>query len=733
MTKRILFILVITLITISGRLSAQLIHIKTGNTSLVYSVSKNKKLFQLHYGIRLASLDGIENVQPFLNEAYPSFGNGSSDEVALSVKHADGSMATDLFYLSHEQNTNNGIEETIIHLKDDKLPFFVNLHYKAYSKENVIEQWSTISHNEEGEVRLDRFASSSIGFKAESYFLTHFSGSWAREMHLNEEKLINGIKSIETKRGVRSTEYENPSFILSLNQEAREDNGEVIIGALAWMGNFKFTFQIDDQERCQFIGGINPFASGYSIQSGTEFVTPRMILSYSCNGKNQASINLHRWARNYNLRDGNSIRPIVLNSWEGAYFTFDADRLKNMMDGAAEMGVEIFVLDDGWFGNKYPRNSDKAGLGDWQINKKKLPNGIEDLIDYAEDKGMKFGIWVEPEMVNPKSELAENHPDWIIQRNNSRKPLLTRNQLLLDLSNPKVQDFVFGVVDNLLEKHKRILYIKWDANRHIQNFGSTYLDATKQSHLWIDYTRGLESVFNRLRKKYPEKLFQACASGGGRVDFSSMKNTHEFWASDNTDPYERLFIQWGTNHVYPPIATAAHVTKSPNHQTGRETSLKFRFDVAFGGRLGMELHPDDLEPEQVEFAKAAIHLYKEIRPIIQFGDLYRLQSPYDDDGYASINYVSQDQSEAVLMVYSHEFHRRKERAIVRMKGLREKSLYKITELNNNTPKSHTTFNDKVVSGSVLMYTGFKVNLKKPLESAVFKLEEVLDNNSSVTN
>ena len=242
------------------------------------------------------------------------------------------------------------------------------------------------------------------------YDLTHFYGAWAREMHMTEEPLTRGIKSVETKRGIRTTEFENPSFFLGLNQPASEDNGEVVLGALAWPGNFRINFEVDNIEICQMTAGINPYTSDYNLKSGELFTTPRMILAYSDAGKNGASILMHRWARKYNLRDGDKIRPVVLNSWEGAYFDFDAKKLKSMMDGAAEMGVEMFVLDDGWFGNKYPRNNDKAGLGDWQVNKTKLPAGISDLINYAESKGMKFGIWLEPEMVNPASELAEKHP-----------------------------------------------------------------------------------------------------------------------------------------------------------------------------------------------------------------------------------------------------------------------------------------------------------------------------------
>ncbi|PWD98926.1 alpha-galactosidase [Marinilabilia rubra] len=716
-------ITVCVLICVSCITRAQVIHIETNNSSLVYGVYKNK-LKQIHFGNSLSTTEGIDAISTSFDEAYPSFGNGCSNEVALIATHDDGTMATDLMYESHKQQLDGNIQTTTIKLKDEKKPFFVELNFKAYQAENVIEQWVSIRHTEKKPVKLEQFASTALGFKAESYYLTHFHGSWAQEMQLVEEKLNNGIKLVETKRGVRSTEYENPSFVLSLNQQASDHYGEVVMGALAWSGNFRLSFQVEDRDYCQLTAGINPFASDYLLSPKEEFVTPRVIYTYSNSGKNQGSINLHRWARKYNLRDGDQVRPIVLNSWEGAYFKFDAAKLKSMMDGAAEMGVEIFVLDDGWFGNKYPRNSDKAGLGDWEVNQEKLPAGIGDLIDHAESKGLKFGIWVEPEMVNPKSELAENHPEWIIQRKNDREQMLERNQLLLDLSNPEVQDFVFGVVDNVLTDNPRIVYVKWDANRHVQNFGSTYLDDEKQSHLWIDYTKGLESVLARLNEKYPDIIFQACASGGGRVDYGALKYTHEFWASDNTDAYERLFIQWGTNHIYPPIATGAHITKSPNHQTNRHTPLKFRCDMAFGGRLGLELSPDILSEKDVVYVKQVLETYKANRDIIQFGDLYRLYSPYDDDGFAAISYVTPEKDKAIVMAYSHEFHRREERALIRFQGLEDNAVYKISELNRRAKRSKVKEVGLEVSGSILMNRGLPMDMKKPYESVVLKLEKV---------
>ncbi len=721
--KKVFILLMLVSIASFEAVYSQVIHINTNNISLVYGVYKNK-VKQVHFGNVISSTAGLDGLSTPFDEAYPSFGNGSSNEVAIIATHNDGTMATDLLYQSHKQQLDGNIQTTTIQLKDEKKPFFVELNFKAYLSENVIEQWVVIRHTEKKPVRLEQFASTALGFKAESYYLTHFYGSWAKEMQMTEQKLNNGIKLIETKRGVRATEYENPSFVLSFNQNASDYCGEVVMGALAWSGNFRMAFQVEDKENCQLIAGINPFASDYLLSPKEEFTTPRMILTYSNTGKNQASINLHRWARKYNLRDGEKVRPIVLNSWEGAYFKFDAAKLKSMMDGAAEMGVEIFVLDDGWFGNKYPRNSDKAGLGDWEVNQQKLPNGIGDLIDHAESKGLKFGIWVEPEMVNPKSELAEKHPDWIIQRKNDRVPMLERSQLLLDLSNPKVQDFVFGVVDNVLTDNPRIVYVKWDANRHLQNFGSTYLNDEKQSHLWIEYVKGLENVLARLNKKYPDIVFQDCASGGGRVDYGALKYTHEFWASDNTDPFERLFIQWGSNHIYPAIATGAHITKSPNHQTGRETPLKFRCDMAFGGRLGLELSPADLSNEDITYVKQVLENYKANREIIQFGDLYRLNSPYDSDGYAAISYVTAAKDKAIILAYCHDFHRRNERSVIRFQGLESDAVYKITELNNMVKRSKVTETGKEISGAILMNRGLLFDMKKPYESVVLKLEKI---------
>lgn len=332
--KNLFSIALIAIFAYSNNLIAQTIHIQTKNSSLVFQVEKNK-VYQSYFGKHINSVAGIETMGNVYRSAYPAFGDGGDREVALIATHADGTMATDLFYVDFKQTTEGNIQSTTIRLKDEKKPFFVDLHFNAYQEESVIEQWVNIHQEENGNVKLEQYASSTIGFMANSYYLTQFYGSWAREMRVIEEPLTSGIKSIETKRGIRATEFENPSFILSLDQPASEDNGEVVMGALAWQGNFRLNFEVDNVEICQMTAGINPFASAYNLESGKKFNTPRMILAYSDAGKNGATINMHRWARKYNLRDGNKERPIVLNSWEGAYFDFDAVRLKSMMDGAA--------------------------------------------------------------------------------------------------------------------------------------------------------------------------------------------------------------------------------------------------------------------------------------------------------------------------------------------------------------------------------------------------------------
>ena len=362
-----------------------------------------------------------------------------------------------------------------------------------------------------------------------------------------------------------------------------------------------------------------------------------MLWTFSDHGKGQVSRNFHRWARKYGVRDGDTPRPVLLNNWEATYFNFDEEKIVSLFDGAKELGAELFLLDDGWFGNKHPRNNDSAGLGDWQANHQKLPHGLSHLADEAQKRGIRFGIWMEPEMVNPASELYEQHPDWVIKQPN-REPDLSRNQLDLDLSNPQVREFAWQAIDDTLSSNPGITYMKWDANRYVTQPGSTYLSPTAQSNLLIDYNFALYDIMQRVATKHSGVTMMGCAGGGGRADFGAMRYFHSFWPSDNTDPRARILIQWGFGHFFPACAISNHVTRMGNRP------LKFTLDVAMSGAMGLDLDVSKLSPEQRKQISAAVKLYKdELRPIVQQGDLYRLESPYDHPR-AVMNYVSVDQS-----------------------------------------------------------------------------------------
>jgi alpha-galactosidase len=712
-------------VTLHGR-NAEILEIATADSALVLVANPDAPVVFRHYGGKASDLRAFlykgyrENL-----EAYPAFGGSNHANLALSVVHADGSLTTELVYAGHERRAPDANrEETVVHLKDKLHPLAVDLHFTAHKAENVITQRVVLSHREEAPVRVEAIASACLPLQAGAYYLTHFHGAWGREMRVTEEKLTPGGKVIEEyRKGVQTTMSDNPSFMLALDHPADEEAGEVYAGALAWSGNYKLSFAPDELETLHITAGMNPFASARMVNPGEPLETPEMVLTYSAQGRGQASRNLHDWGRRYALAHGDEPRSVLLNSWEGAYFAFDEKTLTDMMDAAAGLGIEMFVLDDGWFGNKYPRDSAKAGLGDWQVNRKKLPRGIGYLADYAVAKGLRFGIWIEPEMVNPKSELAENHPGWVVKSPGREIPQ-RRQQWLLDLSNPAVQDFVAQTFDEVAALSSNITYIKWDANRPALSVGSEYLPADRQTHFWQDYVKGLYSVYERVRAKHPGITLQLCSSGGARLDYGALKYHDEFWASDNTNAVDRVLIQYGTNMIYPAIATASHVSASPNHQTGMMLPLKFRFDVAMSGRLGMELQPKDIADADLEFARNAILNYKHIRPVVQHGDLYRLCSPYDENGRAALMYVSKDKKQAALFAYNlYHFHARGFAFDVKLRGLDPAKTYTVSELNMKTSKSVFAGNKKTFAGDYLMKAGVSLSIPRPQESAVLYMTE----------
>ena len=714
---------------VSAAAPQQLIDIRTDDVSMVLAARSGGEVYFRHFGGRIDDPAPLSDYKSSRRAdhgtddlAYPAMGGRNFREPALRVTHADGDMNTDLRYVSHtsRQLADPNVTETVVKMSDSSQALDVELVFTAYARENVITTHTVIRNREQGPVTLHSFYSSALTLKADKYLLTHLYGAWAREAQVDHTLLTHGSKSIESMREVRTTHTENPSFMLTLGSDAFSENcGEVIAGALAWSGNFRLNFEVDEYDALTVLAGANPNASEYRLRPGESFTTPEMIYTHSRRGAGGASRNLHDWGRNYGVYHAERVVPTLLNSWEGAYFDFDAKVLKQMIDDAASMGLEMFVLDDGWFGNKYPRNAANAGLGDWQVNQKKLPAGIDDIASYAHRKGLKFGIWIEPEMVNPKSELAEKHPDWIV-RPPKRDAPETRRQWLLDLSNPAVQDFVFETFDNTMKLSDKIDYIKWDANRNANNVGSAYLSADEQSHFWIDYAQGFYRVMERIRAKYPDVLIQACASGGGRVEYGALRYFDEFWTSDNTEALSRARIQYGTSLFYPAVAMGSHVSAVPNHQTGNVTPIKFRFDMACAGRLGMELQPKQMTDAEKEFARRAIASYKEYRDIVMQGDLYRIGTPYDESGSYGVLYVSKDKRQAVLFAYSLHYQGRSLIPKFRLDGLDPKAGYAVRELNVDKPRFW--FDGKTLSGELLMNAGINPHLSKIYDSAVFVLK-----------
>lgn len=722
-------LLMLVLGVLSGSLSAKDYLISTPNTSLLITANPGEKSKFQYYGSRISEKDiqGIyDSSLAFGVESYPVFGLKTAGERAMAVTHSDGNMTLDLVVENVRQYTEKDGDVTEIRMKDLVYPFILKQFFKAYKGTDVISTWVEVENNGKKPVTLHRFASAFFPVHRGDNWMTHFHGFWGAESTMEEEKLTNGQKVISNKDGLVNSESDNPSFLLSLDGRPQEEYGRVLGGTLAWTGTYLIKMDVKNTS-FMVSAGINEETSHYVLDGKKTFVTPEFAMTYSTSGKGGVSRAFHRWARAYKLNRGNIPHDILLNSWEGVYFKVDQKEMDQMMEHFSAMGGELFVMDDGWFGNKYPRNNGSSSLGDWEVCKEKLPDGIEGLLESAKKHNIKFGIWIEPEMANTKSELFEQHPDWILRVAN--RPLSTgrgKTQVVLDLTNPEVQDFVFGVVDNLMTKYPEIAYMKWDDNCCLLDYGSSYLPKDRQSHIYIEYQRGLNKVLKRIRAKYPNLMMQACAGGGGRVNYGILPYFDEFWTSDNTDALQRIYLQWGISNFYPAIAMASHVSADKNHQTGRRIPLKFRFDVAMSGRLGMEIQPRDMTEEDKAFAKRAIASYKKVRSVVQLGDLYRLVSPYDRKGISSLMYVTPEKDRAVFYVYKIEHFVNMLIPSVRMNGLDAQKMYRLADLTAAKADKPCPLDGKVISGKVLMEEGvvLKEILKKEYSSMVLELQEV---------
>ena len=684
--------------------------LSTPNTSLILSAEVGKPLYFRYYGSS-AEVSDIRSAGRMVKyDAYPAFGTRCDAPFAALVKQSDGDNATKFVVDKVEQSTADHLTTLSVWLRDVAHPnLVVKVNYSAYDDCDVVKMNSEYFNHGKKAIVLQKYMSAVLPIQSDNCVLMQLDGSTKNEYNQSQIPLPAGVHTISTQNGSRVSQYHNASFMLGLDGRLEERNCPVIAGTLVWMGNFHFEFHNTLYARVPtlFMGGINPLASDYTLAGNSSLATPEMVFTYATDGKGEASRSLHRWARNHQLLDGTKQREILLNSWEGVHFDISETSMVDMTRDFAALGGEMFVVDDGWFGEKYPRNNATTSLGDWDIASSKLPNGIRPLIDLAHGNGMKFGIWIEPEMVNTTSELYEKHPDWVL-RHPDFEPTYGRGktQLLLDLTNPKVQDHVFSVVDNLLTQYPDIYYIKWDNNMSMHNAQSQYLPKSLQSNLAVDFTLALEKILKRIRAKYPHVVIQLCASGGGRLNYGFMPYFQEMWTSDQTDAYHRVLIQWGAMNFFPSNMLAAHVGSAYSKYTQRLMPIKYRFDVASMCRLGMEMVPSKLNDAEREYAKRAIAEYKTIRPVVQQGELYRLVSPYEGNrDFTSLMYVSQSQDRAVLFTFRHLFKHDMSNIVIRLDGLNPDAKYRIREVAPEVEGKPAAIHGKVISGRYLMEEG----------------------------
>jgi alpha-galactosidase len=603
--------------------------------------------------------NGMFSLDTFPQE-YPAYGTSDMRSPAYSIQLENGSTITDFRYESHRiikgkpaleglpatYVENEAEAETLeIVLIDSLIGLKAILSYSVFENLDVITRSVKFVNEGNTKLKLLRALSMSVDFNDNKYDFMHLYGSWARERHVERRALLNGNQSIESRRGA-SGHGHNP-FIALLSKDATEEQGQVYGFNLVYSGSFLAQVEVDQYNTTRVSLGINPFDFSWLLESGQSFQTPEVVMVYSSEGIGGMSRTYHKLYRTRLCRGRfrDKTRPVLINNWEATYFNFDAEKIESIAEAGKELGIELFVLDDGWFGK---RDNDTSSLGDWKVDLKKLPKGLDNLAKRVNEIGLQFGLWFEPEMVCPDSDLYREHPDWCLHVSDRRRTQ-GRNQLILDLSRPEVCDYIFTSVSEIL-RTVPISYVKWDMNRNMTEIGSLGLPAERQRETAHRYMLGLYGVLEKITTAFPNVLFESCSGGGGRFDPGILHYMPQTWTSDDTDAVERLKIQYGTSIVYPISSMGSHVSAIPNHQLHRNTSLKMRGDVAMSGNFGYELDLTKFTEEEKEEVKGQVVEYKELRELIQFGDLYRLASPFEGNETAWM-IVSEDKKEAFVAYF----------------------------------------------------------------------------------
>lgn len=640
-----------------------------------------------------------------LPQEFPSYGVGDYRNNCVGVCQADGTRAADFRYVSWEIregahkipglpclfDEDETAETLVIFLEDAASSLKLELYYVVFADRDVIARSARITNGGKEAVRLEKMMSACLELPNGSWEAIHFHGRHAMERRLERLPLMHGTMEVGSRRGTSSHQH-NPGVILC-SPDATEEHGGCYGLSLIYSGNFSMEIEMDQMDSVRAVCGINPEFFEYRLEPGEAFDTPQLMMTYSGSGLSRMSANFHSIIR-HNLCRGKykfARRPVLINNWEATYFDFNEEKILSIARQASELGIEMLVLDDGWFGS---RDSDNAGLGDWFVNTDKLKGGLTDLVTGINGLGMKFGIWIEPEMVNEDSRLYREHPDWALTIP-GRKPCRSRNQLVLDMSRSEVRDYVFDSIAAVL-KSANVEYVKWDMNRSICDVYSAVLPKERQGEVYHRYVLGIYDLMERFTSSFPNILFEGCSGGGGRFDPAILYYSPQIWCSDDTDGIERLEIQYGTSFFYPISAVGSHVSAIPNHQTGRRTPLATRGVVAMAGSFGYEMDLNLLTEDEKEAVKAQVEDYKKYYDLIHNGDYYRLASPQGDSGFTAWQFVSGDKTRTLLNLVITHVRANAPDLWFKLRGLDPEKRYRLEE------------NGRIYSGSALMNAGISI-------------------------
>lgn len=721
--------------------SSKTFNLSTSKTSYVLKVLDSNHIAHVYWGkkIKAKNLDYVlrsknwgsfltntDNIDDFMLEMtpqeYPGYGSTDLRTPAVELQFSDGTSATDFRYESHNiyagKNKLNNLPATYVEDENEAMTLELTLvdslkNVKLILSYSVFEEFDAITRsvkiiNESNEdVNINRVLSANVDFRDSDYELLQLSGAWARERHIIRKEIRSGSQSIESRRG-SSSHAQNP-FMALVRKDTTEQHGEVYGFSLIYSGNFLANVEVDMYENARAQIGINPFDFTWLLKSKEEFTAPEAVLVYSNEGLTGMS-HIYNCLYGKRLCKGkyrDEVRPILINNWEATYFDFNETKIKEIAREATNLGMELFVLDDGWFGK---RDDDNSSLGDWFVNEEKLKGGLNKLATEINEMGLQFGLWFEPEMVSPISELYKEHPDWCIHipgRNRSE----ARRQLILDYSREDVCNYIIEKISEVLSSAP-ISYVKWDMNRNMSEIGSAKLPANRQREVAHRYILGLYKVLEEITTRFPDVLFESCSGGGGRFDPGMLYYMPQTWTSDNTDAIERLKIQFGTSMVYPNASIGCHVSAVPNHQVDRITPIETRGVVAMSGNFGYELDITKLPESEKEIIKEQVKLYKEIRETIQFGKCYRLSSPFENNDIAWM-FISKD-CEEIIVSFVRTLAKPNSKFIsLKLVGLDESSKYEI--LGENI----------IVGGDELMNIGLNVpELKGDYQAKMWRLKKV---------